>query len=238
MRAELLDHLNRLYEEELARAADDASALTAATRRFGDPTSLTHELQASVTLLEQWTCVPLPGTRWGYRRRSESIGKWIFRTTTAGSLASGAALLLLVVILAALNHKLNRLGPVVPFLLVAIGLMWVTLVTNFACCESIRRQIERAAQPGTRLARFARILASGLLVLLVSTASAAVLNVMAYLSIPFPLFNLEQAAIGCILWGLLMVFILATQVRDWIAAARRFEDWESLDLADDLHATD
>lgn len=96
---------------------------------------LRAELLAHLTLLEQWSCVPLPGTRWGQRRRGETIGKWIFRTTIAGSLASGLAILLLVVVLAALDNKLNRLGPVVPFLLVVPFLMWITLVTNFGCSE-------------------------------------------------------------------------------------------------------
>ena len=236
MRAELLAHLTLLYHEELARTADAATALDAATRRFGDSALLTQELQASVTLLEQWACAPLPGTRWGYRRRNESIGKWIFRTTTAGSLASAVAMALVVVLLAALRHKVNRLGPTVPFLIVVPCLIWITLVTTFGCCEWIRRQIVPAGSPGKRLSRLANVLASGLLALLVSTAMAAVLAVLASFTDLHSLIGREQAALGCVAWGLLMVGILAIQVRDWIAAARRFDDWESLDLHDDCQS--
>jgi hypothetical protein len=237
MRAELLAHLTLLYHEELAIAADAATALNAASRRLGDPALLTQELQASVTLLEQWTCVPLPGTRWGYRRRSESIGKWIFRTTTAGSLASGVTMALVVVLLAALNHKVDRLGAVVPFLLGVPFLMWITLVTNFSCSEWIRRQIESADPPGKRLSRFANVLAGGMLTLLVSMAVAAVMAVMLLRSDADHLVSREQAAVGCAAWGALMVVVLAIQVRDWIAAARRFDDWESLDLNDDCQGS-
>ena len=37
MREELLAHLTGIYEEELARAGDEAAARAEAVRRFGDP---------------------------------------------------------------------------------------------------------------------------------------------------------------------------------------------------------
>jgi hypothetical protein len=53
MREELLAHMTSIYEEELARLSDDTAARAEAIRRFGDPTALTTDLQASVTLRDR-----------------------------------------------------------------------------------------------------------------------------------------------------------------------------------------
>lgn len=76
-----------------------------------------------------------------------------------------------------------------------------------------------------------------MLTLLVSTAVAAVVAVMLRRSDADHLVSQDQAAVGCAAWGALMVVVLAIQVRDWIAAARRFDDWESLDLNDDCQGS-
>src|SRR6185312_9918372 len=48
MREELLAHLTAIYEEELARLEDETAARAEAIQRFGDPETLTLELQQSV----------------------------------------------------------------------------------------------------------------------------------------------------------------------------------------------
>jgi hypothetical protein len=50
MREELLAHLTGVYEEELARLGDAAAARAEAARRLGDPTQLTRDLEASLTV--------------------------------------------------------------------------------------------------------------------------------------------------------------------------------------------
>jgi hypothetical protein len=52
MRQELLAHLTGLFEEERARGGDQATAVSRAVERFGDPTNLGRELQDSVPLPE------------------------------------------------------------------------------------------------------------------------------------------------------------------------------------------
>jgi hypothetical protein len=233
MRAELLEHLELLYEQELGRTGDTAVALENASRQFGESQALTRELQASVPRLEQWALLPLPGSSWGRRRRGEEVGAWILRTTTAGSLVSGVGITLVVVILAGLEHRSNRLGPVVPFLLAIPVLMWISLVSNFWFCELIRREIEREVSHGKRFARYSRIAGLATLSMIASALVPAVLVLMVRLTTPYPLFSNWQAVTGCVGWGLLMAIILAIQVRDWIVVVRRYEGWESLDLEGD-----
>ncbi len=60
MREELLAHLTRLFEEELARAGDVESATAEAIRRFGDAGALTRELQEAVPWLERWAFFDFP----------------------------------------------------------------------------------------------------------------------------------------------------------------------------------
>lgn len=53
MREELLAHLDGVYQEELTRTGDAATARAEAVRRFGDPAILTADLQQSVSFRER-----------------------------------------------------------------------------------------------------------------------------------------------------------------------------------------
>ena len=77
MREELLAHVNGVFDEELARRGDEAAALAEAERRFGDPSEIAAQLEATVPAydrpfyqLEQMTRVR-PGESL-YRR----AGRW------------------------------------------------------------------------------------------------------------------------------------------------------------------
>jgi len=53
MREELYAHIVAIYDEELERTGDEDMALDEACRRFGEPGSLTPELQGSVLRIER-----------------------------------------------------------------------------------------------------------------------------------------------------------------------------------------
>lgn len=231
MRAELSEHLELLYQQELDRVSDPAIALEQATRRFGDPQELTRELQASVPHWERWAFSPIPGSTWGQRRSGEGVGAWILRTTTAGSLATGVMISLVIVSIASWERRTDRLLTVAPFLIVAPLLMWATLIANFWCCELIRRQLERPASQDGRMRRRLRIVAIAVGLMAFAALAPAILAVMARFSVrDAHLFTNGEAALGCLAWAVLMGVILTTQVRDWISRARRYELWDSLDL--------
>jgi ATP-dependent Clp protease ATP-binding subunit ClpC len=53
LREELFAHLSTTYEEELSRVGQPATALAAATQRFGDPAELAREFQSSLPFHER-----------------------------------------------------------------------------------------------------------------------------------------------------------------------------------------
>jgi hypothetical protein len=232
MREDLLEHLQLLYGKELARSGDPVVALAEATRQLGEPQALTRDLQSRVSRLERWAMTPLAGTQVSRRRPGESVGRWIVRTVTVGSLASGVALAVIVFLLAALRMRVNRLGPVWPFLLTNPILMWVSLVSMFWCCELIRRQVEIASQSGKRFSRALRI--AGLVIAAIAIAELAPVVVigMIWRLSPHPFVTTQEAAIVCLVWAGIMLAIFPIQARDWIVAMRRYERWGSLELND------
>jgi ATP-dependent Clp protease ATP-binding subunit ClpC len=52
-REELLSHLTAIYEEERSKSCDPEAAMQAAAKRFGDPTELSREFQADLTVSEK-----------------------------------------------------------------------------------------------------------------------------------------------------------------------------------------
>jgi hypothetical protein len=54
VRDEMFAHLSAIYDEELIHSGDPTKAVNAAADRFGDPTELTAELQATVPWREQF----------------------------------------------------------------------------------------------------------------------------------------------------------------------------------------
>jgi ATP-dependent Clp protease ATP-binding subunit ClpC len=76
MREELFAHLTAIYEQELARLHDPASALEEATRRFGEPRELTDELQAALPHHER---ISYFMERWVRYRAPESAARYSLR---------------------------------------------------------------------------------------------------------------------------------------------------------------
>lgn len=107
MRQELLAHLTNLVEEEKARGADEQEAIARALQRFGDPTELSRDLQASVPRVERW----LGRLANGFLRRPGESG-----------LRHGARMAALTAVL--LSAWLNVLGNILPLIRVAAGERW------------------------------------------------------------------------------------------------------------------
>ncbi len=117
MRDELLGHLTRIYEEELAgRQNDENGALAAAAGRFGDPTTLRAELQATVPWIERVMCAPLPRPNSRFARRpGESVIAYVRRTavwaTTINALTWAVFVAALVAIGPRRAHEARPGGP-------------------------------------------------------------------------------------------------------------------------------
>ncbi len=82
MRNELYSHLLEIHEEESARTTDEPTAIAAAIKRFGEPESLTAELQETVSRFEMYEA-KLDG--WIWRRDSESYMQHAFRLAASYS---------------------------------------------------------------------------------------------------------------------------------------------------------
>jgi hypothetical protein len=76
MREELLAHLSVIYDQELAKLHTPAAALEAASRRLGDPTELSSELEAALPYYER---IGNFIERWFAWRAPESIARYAWR---------------------------------------------------------------------------------------------------------------------------------------------------------------
>jgi hypothetical protein len=103
MREELLAHLTAIYEEELARSGDEAAARAETARRFGDPTALTPELEASVTWRDR---IDARLDRWFGWRPGEPLVRHLLRMAGLGYLIL-LALLVLTLVLSSLKRPFD-----------------------------------------------------------------------------------------------------------------------------------
>jgi hypothetical protein len=103
MRQELFTHLSALVAEEKARVGDDRQALAEALRRFGAPSDLALDLQASVPRLERW---------------ESQLASWFFQRPGQSELQYGVKI-------AALCSAFVFVGlNLLPLILVAAGAKW------------------------------------------------------------------------------------------------------------------
>jgi hypothetical protein len=106
MREELLGHLTAIYVEELEQRADQQSALQAAIDRFGEPATLTAELDASVgagARSEYWADVANEKMQKWFAFPSD--GYWLrFVLRWAGALAIFNTPVALLLVVAVIQH--------------------------------------------------------------------------------------------------------------------------------------
>jgi ClpA/ClpB-like protein len=76
MRDELFAHLSGIYEQEMSRLHDPATALEQAARRFGKPGELTRELESALPAYERFSGLI---ERWVQYRAPESASRYSLR---------------------------------------------------------------------------------------------------------------------------------------------------------------
>jgi hypothetical protein len=240
MREELLAHLTRLYEDELSRTGDPQSATAGAICRFGDPRALSRELQASVPWLERWAFVRLPICGPIRRRRGESPLRYMLRLNS-WVLACFALIALVVGTIASRRpHRADQVPASQVFVsLACFGLLqYAGMIGLGLLSEGIRQELERHAAAATAVERrkaIWRIVGYAAVgsALLGATSAGIMLWFEAFIPVSFitraQFWGITAAAIA-----LGPLFMLKHAV-DRKASARRFENWESLDL--DEHAT-
>ena len=115
MREELLDHLMGIYEEELERGGDEGAALARAKERFGTPSTLTGELQQSVSWFEY---VGYVSDQYRFRPR-ESLLRFGLRHILVGFVTMTVATLVIIP-LAWLGGRAHELGMLMHIMFVMV----------------------------------------------------------------------------------------------------------------------
>jgi hypothetical protein len=238
MREELLAHLIRLFDEELARTNDAQSATSEAIRRFGDASSLARELQASVPWLERWGFFSFPNSGPIRRRPVESPVRYIMRMNCwAGAFGIAFYASLAFVIIIAGNQRARQIDqpPASQLLAYCMGLaaiQFAGLIGLGLLSEGIRQELENHAVSESTVERRR---ATWRIVCYTVTGSvvwgcsfAGTLLLVEFAFIPF----ISRAQFWCITLGATALGMPLTlrQAWHWKALTRRFENWDSLDL--------
>jgi hypothetical protein len=238
MREELLVHLTCLFDEERSRNDDIESAATAAIARFGEATTLTADLQASVPWLERWALARLPYSGPLRRRPAESPGRYVLRSTCVG-LACGTismAIVLLIVVAAQASkpHRMNEPvgSQILLYMLGTAAILYPGTIAIGLLCEQMRQALERLAAARTASERHH---ANGRIALYTALGSAvwgcSAAGMMLLLNSGIPNFmsntHILSITLGASAAGIPLTLL---QARDWLLTNRRFENWDSLEL--------
>jgi hypothetical protein len=221
MREELLAHLTALYEEELARLGDEAAAREKAVQRFGDPATLTAELQDSVPARGR---AAYELERWVGWRAPESAVRYTFRLAVQLFLVGfiGAALVVAILWLVegTKPDTLQRLWIGGTFLVISFVDVFLLSLLYFKMRDALLGRMEVRRSP-LRTVGFAALFA---LVLLASGPALAVLSlgdVTTGVELLLPQsFLIAGVGLGCAL-----VYALLNG-----PAEIRHTEWECLDI--------
>jgi hypothetical protein len=209
MREELLAHVTAVFEEEVARLADEQAALDRTAQRFGNPAELTGQLQESVPILDSIKRF----ADWVSFRPCESTLRRAVRCTI---LVEVIALLLLFAMLLLLRGRVGEwptdaLWHTCPVLLIS-GYLGFTL---FILESSVRRLL--CEQKRSSWLQFALVLAG-------STIVSLTLGLWAYGVSPTNAFWVLFFTVGS---PVALAWVLA---HDFTARKRYHEDWASLPI--------
>jgi hypothetical protein len=243
MREELLAHLTCLFDEELAKTGDVKLATDDAIRRFGDATSLTHELQASVSWPERWAFFRLLDPI--RRRQGESPLGHMLRTNifaSAAVITTYAFVSLLLGLFISHRPPVND-APSVRQLLVFLSctavIQCAVMASGGLLCEWIRQNLANCAADATASKRrraIARI--TGYTAVSAAIFGAYIASLVFLFVRLMPTFPITAAQF-C--WITLAAMILGVPLTlwaawNWRATTRRFDDWDSLDLSENCVA--
>jgi hypothetical protein len=214
MREELLAHVTAVFEEEVARLADEQAALERTAQRFGNPAELTGQLQESVPALDSIQRFAERLVDWVFVRPRESTLRRAVRYVIGMEVVTLTLLLLfagLLLLRGVGQWPSDALWYTCPVLLVC-GYMGFTLCLLES---SIRRLLgEQTVRSWLRLA----------LVLVGSTAVAVALGFLAY-----------EVSTKVAIW--VSVFTVGLPVvpawalaHDFTARKRYDEEWASLQI--------
>jgi hypothetical protein len=227
MRQELLTHLTSAYDEGLARLGNEGSALEEAVRRFGNPTDLTRDLQASVPFFERVLFAPLPGTKWtnAFDRYMEGkqgeppsrrLVRWawlLFLSFFALSVVPA------ITIYYQARHDVTGAVMAAEWLIVTAGTIGVFLACVFATFRALSGSLRFMAVLGATV--FA-----ALAVVPPAVASAAMLNGMLDMPIQY-----GSAAVGSVV-PIFLILAVAYAARFQAAAKRSREEWTKLEIGE------
>jgi hypothetical protein len=238
MREELLSHLIRQFDEELARTGDAQFSTAEAIRRFGDAVSLARELQASVPWLERWAFSSFPNSGPIRRRSGESPVRYIIRMNCwAGAFGTAIYAVFALVIMIAGSQRPHRIdqptsSQLLVFCMGLAAIQFAGMIGLGLLSEGIRQQLESHSAAGTAVEQRT---ATWRIVCYTVTSSAmwgcsfaGLMLLIEYACIPF----ITRAQFWWIIFGAAAVGLPLTlrQAWDWKALTRRFENWDSLDL--------
>jgi hypothetical protein len=240
MREELLAHLASIYEDELASHQDDqALALAAAVERFGEPSALRAELQATVPHVERVLCFPLPVVNSRFRRRpGETIVDYVRRTAVSATLVHALTWLIFVGVLAIISPRRAREAqPGAIRLLIATYVVAFPLLVYgpILLCDQATRAWRRMRDASASDSRRAGLLAAGAFGAIMAIYAGATLIFLTLLCRATMIPIVTDFWFWCItaVASLIGLPITLLQMRD----LRRWELWEGLAL-DEVSASD
>jgi len=222
MREELLTHVSEIYGQEMARFGSHEAALAESSRRFGEPTELSRDLQASVGFNER--CA-FAFERWFAWQAGESALRYTLRLSVLHlliGLVSCAAIVGVVTVLdGPFDHLLVALRPGLAFIIVCCVDLLVLGLLHFKIRDAL------VGAPWARRS-WPRAAAYGLLFAAVVYASPFLFAIAAGVAAPFVLELFDPVLLGIVA----LLSALLVGVIGWIYGLSqiRHVEWVSLDI--------
>jgi ATP-dependent Clp protease ATP-binding subunit ClpC len=230
MREELLAHLTQIYQEEVARLANEPEAIAQARRRFGEPAEVTRELQASVPRWEQilyFRLLPDPPFLLLFppKTAAESVVRWAARWSWPLLVFNSVAILLYLLLTSLVR------GQPLPPNVIRFGLaVIVTFSVNLVCFPLFLEVIRRALYPiGGEAASWVRAASDAFLSsLLIVASSFGCLYVLG--DGQFSWVEILTVSSSLLVLACLAPLGYLTVAWLWARDVNRYEEWGQLEL--------
>jgi hypothetical protein len=224
MRQELLAHLTSAYEEAKARLGNESLAQEEAVRRFGNPTELTRELQASVPFHERVLFAPLPGTKWltALERRlagkpgeppSRGMVRWAW-LWFLGFFALAPA-----IIVYQTRYDIAGVVLAAEWFAASAGMLGVLLICTAAACRALSGPL-----------RFTAVLRATAFAAVAVGVPAVAFAAMLHWGLDLPI-HYGSTAAGVVV-GFLLMLGMSFAVRFQAAVKRSREEWTKLEIGE------